>query len=151
MDQGYMSEDKRATRTTYSIAEVRYGDIIDLREAEIVEKKNGEKNLRAVVRSKNGIHHIQMFAEELNFVTARVANILEVRHYPQKMRNGKWVYRTDIFVKLENAFGETPNIVADNTEVHRVSQENVPKKSNGDEPAMPDFTYGGVKNAEEEG
>ena len=126
---------------------VAVGDVIDLRDAEQIRRKNGDSYLRIMLRSESRKNSAVAIAEDpdaLKLIIGRVTKILWVKHHVRMGSHG-WRNETDFGVELENAFGETPTLKA---EPARISMELYQEKQEIDD-TLPEFTYGSVKDAKE--
>ena len=121
---------------------VHHGDVIDMRDTEMVNTKDGSRYVRILLISETSNAQCQVFATAETaegLTTGRITKILRVFHYPKKLRIGR-MYNTDIIVEMENAEGEEPNLVARNSFMK-------PGKGDG---ATPNFEFRSTGNAEKE-
>lgn len=141
-----MSDKIIQDRPTRSKVVVDHGDVIDLRDTEMVSTKKGERFVRIVLRPETGNNICQVFATAASaegLITGRITRILRVYHYPKKLRNGLWFNCTDIVVEMENAAGEKPDLVSTVHYAHPITDG----KADG---AISNFTFRGTENAEKE-
>ena len=129
---------------------VKVGDIIDMRMSDIIEYK-GKRSVRALIRSRSKKDTICVLADEryAGLLTARVVKINEVTRYSRPLPTGggkMWTF-TNVYVDIEDAFGEEANLVAENGKTAAATADN---KQKGKTWTRPEFTTGGVNNAEEE-
>lgn len=130
---------------------VEVGDVIDLREALVTsthqKPEKRKDNLFIVLRSENKNNTMAVFAPESakNLVYGRVTQITKVNHYCKRFNTG---FRncTDVYVELENAWGEEPTLIAENLPLIKTEAEIEQIKNM----AMPEFRYGSIDHAEKE-
>lgn len=130
---------------------VRIGDVIDLRDAEVVKARGHRTpNLMIVLRSLNGKNWMYLYADpEFKSLKGRVTAINEVRHYctynrmTHISRN-----RTNCYVELEDAGDAECTLISEKTQPSRVVEQR--EELHKGEQKAPTFRYGSVDDAEEE-
>lgn len=131
---------------------VQVGDVVDLRGAGIQDKA-GYECFFAVIRTENKSHMITLVsdAKYRDLITGKIVKINKVVHTVRPFfAAGKilWKTFTNVFVDYENAFGERPNLVAENSRHRAMTSRNA---DNSDATwNRPEFTTGDVKDAKKE-
>lgn len=127
-----------------SMIMVGVGDVVDLTSSkECLAKRSGQRNLRAVVYSEANNCHVTIFAKEsaIGLKVGRITKILAVQYFPITRSKRLW-HMCTIICEMEDAEGETPNLVSD---VGWREHGKSVKRAEG----LPEFTYGSVNNAKE--
>lgn len=127
--------------------EVKVGDVIDLRGAQLIGEK--ERVLLIIIRADSPTYKIDLYApkECENLIFGRVTAIKSVRQLSVRTGNKYFVF-THAHVELENAFGCEPTLKAENSEVAKTMK--VKTGYGKGEWKRPEFTTGDVNNGEKE-
>lgn len=107
------------------------GDVIDLRGAYVRKNDKGQAGLLCVIRDEEKKTNITVLADEKyqDLITGRVTKINSVHHVLRRGRNGKWNIFTNVYVDLENAFGETPKYKAESDKIYTMTRTRADTKS----------------------
>ena len=118
---------------------VHEGDVVDLNGCFTIDRKDGTKLMRTTIRSEslNARIHIYGYGEAYTYKVARITKIREVVYYPKQYSSSRWYYMCDVYCDMENAEGETPDLISRN--------EFIPNKS-VKKGVLPNFSFGGDTN-----
>lgn len=128
--------------------DVKVGDVIDMRGCDLIGLE-GKEQTRLVVRAEHNKHTVELLApkECIDLHYGRVTKILKVSHRTRRTVKGFFHY-TDAVVELEDAWGETPTLICENSTMRAIAKDDRGAKQT--EWKRPGFTTGDVKNAEKE-
>ena len=125
---------------------VSVGDVVDLRGSEIRESRDGRKGLLCILRDekKNASISLLASAEDKDLLVGRITKINKVSNLVRAYGHG-WKIFTNVYCEFENAWGETPKYICENSPVSWIS-----KKGNGKDWKRPEFSTGGLDATEKE-